>query len=309
MVPAMASIIDTKLKFEAKPNLYQLAVYHSVYRALTSGDYDWVYLDTTHGINYMPHLASEAVRLAVHVYAVRRGRPIEYVTVNSDPYPQRERPTAKPQGQSEVPNLTIYETYHETATPQGAPGVVGALSLDILKWYVRTTSRNNRGELHVDEEALRLGLILGVSLRDALYPVMLSLGDEIGRYRDVVVSDLGRLDTAPVGVRRDGDWTVVAHTYEPSILRSSGGIMYRAAMAMHALLEVAHKLVEDVRGEVMVVNGSVALTIDALRRLNNAYGNITNRAIVENEIAKLQYVENDVNRDFMSKHVGSSTGS
>lgn len=43
---------------------------------------------------------------------------------------------------------------------------------------------------------------------------MLSLGDEIGRYRDVVVSDLGRLDTAPVGVRRDGDWTVVAHTYE-----------------------------------------------------------------------------------------------
>ena len=74
-------------------------------------------------------------------------------------------------------------------------------------------------------------------------------------------------------------------------------------MAMHAALEVAHKLVEDVRNDVKLVNNSVVFTVDAMEVLNNTYGSIASRAVVGNEIMKLRRVEREVNMDFMGKHV------
>ena len=134
VVPAVMSVTKEvgssriRLRFSEDPNLYQLAVYYHVYNALIKGNYTEVYLDITHGINYMPHLASEAVRLAAYVYAVRNRKNVSLVTVNSDPYSvsRSQSPGGKQQvGEvsREVPDLTIHRTYDEKVIRWNAPNV------------------------------------------------------------------------------------------------------------------------------------------------------------------------------------------
>ena len=221
VVPAVASFTKPsyKLYFDSRPNLYQLVTYYHVYRALVSGDYGEVYLDSTHGINYMPLLVNEAVRFAIYTYSARRLRRIRYIVVNSDPYPYT--PQSSP---TEVPDLSIHEVYQETVISRESPSRVGALSLETLEWYARMNINSRDlyddgkwgkeplskralaqliGKLTPgDMDALRLGLVVSASLRDSLYPVLLSLKDEIEKYRTALTTDLENLAKTPMGVER-----------------------------------------------------------------------------------------------------------
>ena len=222
-----------------------MAVYYQVYNSLIKGNYTEVYLDITHGINYMPHLASEAVRLAAYVYAVRNRKSVSLVTVNSDPYSlsRSQSPGNKQQvdeASREVPDLTIHRTYDEKVIRWNAPNVVGTLALGALEWYARVNISYKdlydnekwqgmpisiRAEtlllsrLTQDErDALKLGLVVSASLRDFLYPVLLSFKDEIEKYRDGVNSELERLVKSFVKIEREGGRVFVKYMYRPSIL-------------------------------------------------------------------------------------------
>ncbi len=68
---------------------YYNAIYYNTFNTLNNiNDSDNeidIYLDITHGINYMPVLCKDAVSLAANAYAATTGKRVKVITCNSDP--------------------------------------------------------------------------------------------------------------------------------------------------------------------------------------------------------------------------------
>ena len=71
--------------FKTKPEYYFTYVYYKALKILERENPTDVYLDITHGINYMIDLAKEALLLAVSAYAAMQGKNINFRVYNSDP--------------------------------------------------------------------------------------------------------------------------------------------------------------------------------------------------------------------------------
>jgi CRISPR-associated protein Csx1 len=133
-----------------------------IYRRLEQLAPDAVVLDVTHGINYMPLFARQAVYMASKALYVRRGAPRCLLVVNSDPVTQDGQDAAINIVESvELEGTTLDEVLVDLATDKditplrllrNAPReAVGA---------VRRRVRDVAGRLGVLSDALRLGLLL-----------------------------------------------------------------------------------------------------------------------------------------------------
>ena len=72
--------------FKSKPDYYFSHVYYNSLKILENEKPNKIYLDTTHGINYMPILAKDALLLATSAYAARQEKEVSFGMFNSDPY-------------------------------------------------------------------------------------------------------------------------------------------------------------------------------------------------------------------------------
>jgi CRISPR-associated protein Csx1 len=133
-----------------------------IYRRLEQLAPDAVVLDVTHGINYMPLFARQAVYMASKALYVRRGAPRCLLVVNSDPVTQDGQDAAINIVESvELEGTTLDEVLIDLATdkditplrllkdaPREAAGSVRRLVKDVA------------GRLGMLADALRLGLLL-----------------------------------------------------------------------------------------------------------------------------------------------------
>ena len=74
-----------KWSFRGGLGFYNAGVFTSVYDTLNEVKPEIIVLDITHGINYMPVVARNAVELASSLYASLEGKSTEYYVINSDP--------------------------------------------------------------------------------------------------------------------------------------------------------------------------------------------------------------------------------
>jgi CRISPR-associated protein Csx1 len=133
-----------------------------IYRRLEQLAPDAVVLDVTHGINYMPLFARQAVYMASKALYVRRGAPRCLLVVNSDPVTQDGQDAAINIVESvELEGTTLDEVLVDLATDKditplrllrGAPREAAGA--------VRRRVRDVAGRLGVLSDALRLGLLL-----------------------------------------------------------------------------------------------------------------------------------------------------
>ncbi|AAK41626.1 TIGR01897 family CRISPR-associated protein [Saccharolobus solfataricus] len=72
-------------KFKGKPDHYFTYIYYHSLRILEKEGINEVFIDTTHGINYMGVLAKEAIQLAVSAYAAKSEKEVKVSLYNSDP--------------------------------------------------------------------------------------------------------------------------------------------------------------------------------------------------------------------------------
>ncbi len=94
IVPSIGKFTKCKLRFifEGNAESYHNSVYYKTLNILNEIDKEDknidIHLDITHGINYMPVMCSEAVRLAANTYAATKDKIVKVITYNSDPlYP------------------------------------------------------------------------------------------------------------------------------------------------------------------------------------------------------------------------------
>jgi CRISPR-associated protein Csx1 len=133
-----------------------------IYRRLEQLAPDAVVLDVTHGINYMPLFARQAVYMASKALYVRRGAPRCLLVVNSDPVTQDGQDTAINIVESvELEGTTLDEVLVDLATDKDIT------PLRLLRnapreaaGTVRRRVRDVAGRLGVLSDALRLGLLL-----------------------------------------------------------------------------------------------------------------------------------------------------
>ncbi|AWR98088.1 TIGR01897 family CRISPR-associated protein [Acidianus sulfidivorans JP7] len=71
--------------FKGKPDHYFTFVYYHSLKILEREGVNEVFIDTTHGINYMGVLAKEAIQLAVSAYAAKNEKEVKVNLYNSDP--------------------------------------------------------------------------------------------------------------------------------------------------------------------------------------------------------------------------------
>lgn len=71
--------------FKSKPDYYLSYVYYKSLKILEREKPDEVYLDTTHGVNYMPILGKDALLLATSAYSARHEKSVAFKMYNSDP--------------------------------------------------------------------------------------------------------------------------------------------------------------------------------------------------------------------------------
>ena len=71
--------------YRSEPSTARALMEYALLEALDNLRPDLVILDTSHGVNYFPLLAREALSRAVRVYAALRGGRVYYSVVNSDP--------------------------------------------------------------------------------------------------------------------------------------------------------------------------------------------------------------------------------
>lgn len=67
-------------------SLYLNFIYYNALKIMERLGVNEVYLDITHGINYMPTLAKDAIELALNAYAHSVNHDINFAVFNSDPY-------------------------------------------------------------------------------------------------------------------------------------------------------------------------------------------------------------------------------
>jgi CRISPR-associated protein Csx1 len=110
-----------------------------------------VYLDTTHGINFMPLAAYRAVMAALRMISVFYGLKIEFEQYNSTPYPRGIK------GEGEPPDLEVFSVKKERITPVKAAQrlVYSYLSRDDVK-PIRFATGLNREKIVEIKEKLRL---------------------------------------------------------------------------------------------------------------------------------------------------------
>jgi CRISPR-associated protein Csx1 len=94
IVPSIGKFKTCELRFifEGNAQSYHNSVYYNTLNILNTINTEDknvdVHLDITHGINYMPVMCSEAVRLAANTYAAAKDKIVKVITYNSDPlYP------------------------------------------------------------------------------------------------------------------------------------------------------------------------------------------------------------------------------
>ncbi|ARM76981.1 CRISPR-associated CARF protein Csx1 [Acidianus manzaensis] len=73
-------------KFKGDLGFYFSYVYLKTLEELQKENPKEVFLDSTHGINYMSLLAKDAIMLAISVYSVLKRTEVKFVVYNSDPY-------------------------------------------------------------------------------------------------------------------------------------------------------------------------------------------------------------------------------
>jgi len=71
--------------FKSKPEYFYSYVYCKALGILEREKPEEIYLDTTHGVNYMPVLAKDALLLATSAYAARHEKKVAFKIYNSDP--------------------------------------------------------------------------------------------------------------------------------------------------------------------------------------------------------------------------------
>jgi len=71
--------------FKSKPEYFYSYVYYKALGILEREKPEEIYLDTTHGVNYMPVLAKDALLLATSAYAARHEKKVGLKIYNSDP--------------------------------------------------------------------------------------------------------------------------------------------------------------------------------------------------------------------------------
>ncbi|BCU70116.1 CRISPR-associated CARF protein Csx1 [Stygiolobus caldivivus] len=79
---------NTFVQEDRKNTLFFNFIYYNTLKLLEDKKPDEVYIDITHGINYMPLLATDAIKLASYTYMVNEKEALNLSTFNSEPVVQ-----------------------------------------------------------------------------------------------------------------------------------------------------------------------------------------------------------------------------
>ena len=217
---------NTFVQEDRKNTLFFNFIYYNTLKLLEDKKPDEVYIDITHGINYMPLLATDAIKLASYTYMVNEKETLNLSTFNSEPVVQ---------GVSGPYHITrVYEEKTSTRL-----SLLHVLSPFLSKDHKNKVQNNVlKGETLCDADLVYSSV---TALLSGIFPYIASIKGELGECFRAVEDKLSVLDYKNFRVKTE--------------VKDEGGankLVYKDKLPvelshLHSFLNVAMKVTSNVK--------------------------------------------------------------
>ncbi|GIU72554.1 MAG: CRISPR-associated protein [Candidatus Nitrosocaldaceae archaeon] len=187
VMPGIGSFRNGRFIHKGSTDLYYNSIYYNTLEYLKEVNEDVnLHIDLTHGINYMPVLAQDAIKLAASTFASMSGRHIKLFIYNSDPlYPFPG--TDDPNIILDINNIsTINYHGYKSLQPLLLDYVIN-YDHNIYNWK-RIASSNSVDDILIYKgaKAASMGLLLVMgSIRDSLEMYKKHIEDTLSNLKDI----------------------------------------------------------------------------------------------------------------------------
>ncbi len=295
IVPGIGTFIKNNKRFVHKEvkrgaTNYYNAVYYNTLKILNNINDNKIniYLDITHGINYMAVLCSSAVNLASNTYAAVTGKRVKVITCNSDPlYPIPREDDKNVRLHINRISSVEYNGYKSTEE------LLLRFVTDYLinkNYYINTLlrliediKREDIEKIHKAAKAFATGIAM----------ILTRTKSDIARYKSILDKILDELETS-LDIKEDGQDIIIEYKHSDSkiaLLHSIISVLDSISLNIDSDYAVTLKQLENVSQKYYqnVIDSVYYIVNEELDRINEYSESIPATYIL---YGKLKYVNN-----------------